>query len=435
VIVVITAALLAGGAYVRGARSNGAPPVAGVARGLEPAAGPAMLTTDEAIAFWRDRYERDPRDFISLTHLGEAFLRKGRESGDGGYASRAEAALRAALDLQPTDQRALSALSAALLAQHDFTGALELAQHVYATDPGSLQALATIGDAQIELGNYDAARAAYAELLERAPGPAVYARQAYLDWLLGRPETALDLMQRAAGEAAARDQSGATVAWYHVRMGEFVFSLGRIEEAEQHFTTAGKHFSDYYLALAGIARVRAAQGRLAEAIALYEQVITIAPQPGFLAALGDVYAVSDQPDAARRQYETLDALGQLAASNATGNRQLALIYANHNRKLAEALDLAQRELAQRPDIYSYDALAWALYKNGRYDDAADAIGPAMALGTRDAQLFYHAGMINAALGDEQHAAALLAEALSINPHFDQLQARVARATLERLRAR
>ena len=63
-----------------------------------------------------------------------------------------------------------------------------------------------------------------------------------------------------------------------------------------------------------------------------------------------------------------------------------------------------------------------------------AILQAMSLGTRDAMLYYHAGMIYTALGDDLQAQAMLAEALSINPQFDPLQSRVARETLETIGA-
>jgi tetratricopeptide (TPR) repeat protein len=113
---------------------------------------------------------------------------------------------------------------------------------------------------------------------------------------------------------------------------------------------------------------------------------------------------------------------------------LVLFYANHDLKLTEALELAEKEIAVRQDIYGYDAWAWALYKNGQYAKAAEAAEQALQLGTRDALLYYHAGMIYQGLGDAEHAQALLAEALLINPYFDLMQTRLAQAALDQLRA-
>ena len=66
-------------------------------------------------------------------------------------------------------------------------------------------------------------------------------------------------------------------------------------------------------------------------------------------------------------------------------------------------DKAREEIAARQDIYGWDLLAWALHQNGRDGEAAPAMARALALGTRDAMLFYHAGMIERALGDRDAA--------------------------------
>ena len=54
---------------------------------------------------------------------------------------------------------------------------------------------------------------------------------------------------------------------------------------------------------------------------------------------------------------------------------------------------------------------------------------ALAFGTRDAKLLYHAGMIALALGDQAKARSLLVEALDLDPSFDPLAASRARAVL------
>jgi Tfp pilus assembly protein PilF len=87
-------------------------------------------------------------------------------------------------------------------------------------------------------------------------------------------------------------------------------------------------------------------------------------------------------------------------------------------------------LKNRKDIYGYDAAAWAYYKNGTYQQAQTMIEEALSLGTQDARLFYHAGMIAHALHNDQQAATYLERALSINPHFSVLFAEQAQLTLQ-----
>ncbi len=95
--------------------------------------------------------------------------------------------------------------------------------------------------------------------------------------------------------------------------------------------------------------------------------------------------------------------------------------------------LAEREIEARRDVYGYDALAWALLANDRPAEADEAMTTALAFGTRDAKLLYHAGMIAAALHDDDRARGLLADALDLDDSFDPAAAARARATLETLR--
>ena len=55
---------------------------------------------------------------------------------------------------------------------------------------------------------------------------------------------------------------------------------------------------------------------------------------------------------------------------------------------------------------------------------------ALRLGTQDARLFYHAGKIARAAGDRTIATDFLRRAITLNPHFDLRQAKIAREALE-----
>ena len=69
------------------------------------------------------------------------------------------------------------------------------------------------------------------------------------------------------------------------------------------------------------------------------------------------------------------------------NRNLALVFADQDRNLPRALELAQAELDVRGDVYTYDTLAWVLYKNGRVEEAERASARALAFGTPEPSFF------------------------------------------------
>ena len=112
-----------------------------------------------------------------------------------------------------------------------------------------------------------------------------------------------------------------------------------------------------------------------------------------------------------------------------------MFYANHDIKTTEACEATKKEFETRRDIYGADAVAWSCFKAGRLDEARTAIKEALRLGTKDAQLFYHAGMIEKASGNANEAKRLLEASLKLNPSFDLLQAEIARNALRELKAK
>ena len=386
-----------------------------------------------AIMTFQDRLKQNPQDGVTYALLANQYVRQARETGDVSGYQRAEEALQESLRLIPKYSSARTSLAAVYYSQHEFTKALALAQKEYDGNPKNIQALGIVADTQLSLGNYQEAESIYLQLSDIGATPPVLARMAALEELKGNPEEGLILMRRAAGDAL---QSGGTqegVAWYILRVADMYFNMGQYKQANGYYEAALRIFDQYHLALAGLGRVNAAQGNYDEAIAYYQRAINIIPQPDYLAALGDLYLLTDQPDLAQVQYKTVEYIGKLASLNKqVYNRQLANFYSDHDRNLDEALQLALAELESRQDIFGYDAAAWAYYKNGNYQGAQTMMEHAMALGTRDARLYYHAGMIALALGNKAEAQQLLDEALTINPYFSILQAEDARDALKTL---
>lgn len=395
---------------------------------------PGSATMEASVAFWQNRIANDSEDYIAYNHLGAALINQARATGDIGTYERAESAFRQALVLHPHDLAANSYLATVLFIKHDFTQALDVAGQVYDQDRAATQALAIIGDARLETGDYAGAAHAYQDLQAAGESPATWSRIAHLQELNGQPQDALKWMLRAADESQTHPSTRENAAWYQVQVGDLYFNRGDVEKAAQRYSTALGIFDNYYLGLARLAQARAAQGRVDEAIQLYQHAIAIIPNPDFIANLGDLYAQQNKLADAKKQYDTVEFIGKLAAINKIiYNRQLVLFYANHDLMPQQALALAAAELQIRQDIYGYDAYAWALYKNGRYADALAAVQQALSLGTRDAKLYYHAGMIYKGLGQTAPAREFLTRALSLNPHFDLLQASRAVRALQELK--
>jgi tetratricopeptide (TPR) repeat protein len=240
-------------------------------------------------------------------------------------------------------------------------------------------------------------------------------------------------MKSAIAAALQANVPQENLAWLYFELGERYFQTGDLSNAELSYQSGVNADSNHYRSLAGLAKVRAAQGKLEESIQFYQRSIAIIPFPVYVAELGDVYERAGREKEAQQQYDLVEYIGHLSKLNQVlANRELALFYADRRIKLPEALELARKELEVRHDIYTWDALSWVLYRNGRLQEAAEAMSNALALHTDDPLLLFHAGMINHSLGKDSAARDFLGRALNANPTFNVLQALVASRTLEEL---
>jgi len=382
---------------------------------------------DRAIGAAQRSLQRNPYDATAYYRLGDAYIQKARETADVAYFVRARDALRKSLALAPQHGGATRHLAYVLYSVHEFAETAVLATKAIELDPGDGHAYGILGDAMLEVGDYGRAEAAYRRMLERETDLYAWSRLAGLKSVRGDPASAIETLTRAIDEGKAHQRPRESVAWAQWQVAVEHFALGDLKAAEARYRESLATFPNYHRALAGLAQVRAAQTRYAEAVDLYQKAIAVVPLPDYAAALGDLYVKMGRLDAARRHYDLVEYIGRLSALNRTlYNRELAYFYADHDRQLDRALELARRELDVRRDIYAYDVLAWALYKNGRLAEAREAIDQAMKLGTRDARLFFHAGMIHLGLGATDAGRAYLGRAIATNPYFHVLQADLAR---------
>jgi tetratricopeptide (TPR) repeat protein len=297
--------------------------------------------------------------------------------------------------------------------------------------PGDVQSWGTLGDALLEMGQYDGARDAFAKMLELKPGLTSYNRMGFYRFIQGDPEGGIAMMKDAVKAAAKYLENK---AWCLVELGNMYFKTGRWAEAEAAYSEAIATFPSSHAAHAALGGVLAAQGKLPQAIESYKRAQSITPMVQYAGTLHDLYVMTGNKAEAQKQADMVDVVSKLEeAANQKANRTLALIYANQDRSLTRALELAQADFEIRQDIYTYDALAWTLYKNKRYAEAARASKEALKTGAPEALFHYHAGMIAHALGDNGTAREQIGKALTLNAGFDIRQAAVARRTLQEMK--
>ena len=414
----VVAALIAGSALLRKDPIPDAAAVPLPDPQVMLANGHGYRSLEEVAATWRARVRQNPDDYLSRTRLGRTLLALARETGDLSLYGRAEAHLRTASAAAANDVSAATGLAASLSAQHEFTDALDRLREIRAEWPDDPSIQAAIADAHIDLGQYQTAFAAIDDLARAFPGTAAtLSRQARVAALTGHDDQAVELSAQALVVTAniGVRPSDAASSWF--QMAFFQHQAGSVDLAEQSLRSGlsidPRHLPSREL----LGKVLVAQGRLDRAADLYEDILEVTPAADLHGLLAEVYEAQGRDEDATEQ----NRLGTQVADQQVGRfpaerRHLASFFADTDPE--RFLELMEQDVATRRDVYGLDLLAWAQFLNGDEDAALETSRDAMRLGTEDAPMLFHAGMIELAAGDESTGRGLLERALAVNPGFD-----------------
>jgi tetratricopeptide (TPR) repeat protein len=426
-VAVAAAAMLFGG-LLNGSKAGGRiEPVTPEAAAGRLVAGFSAGDTAAYAAQLEGRVAADPGDVQSLVLLGLAYQQRARETGDPSFYPRSGAALSRAARLDPKNALAATGLAALAASRHRFEEARRLAERAARLAPASVGPLGVLGDALVEIGRYRKAFAAFDRMATLKPSLASYSRVSYARELLGDPRGAIAAMRLAVEAGAGTVEPR---AWALVQLGNLYFDTGRLASAARAYREGLAHFPGYVHAEAALGKVAAARGRYPEAIRRYRRTVERLPLPQYEGALGDVLRAVGREREAQDAFDAVDAIQRLLEANGVRTElETALFDLDHGRRPADALARARLAYAERKSIEAEDVLAWAVYVNGRCEEARAHSARALRLGTRDALKLFHRGMIERCLGHRRAARSLLRGALAINPHFSLLYAPVAAKAL------
>jgi tetratricopeptide (TPR) repeat protein len=228
-----------------------------------------------------------------------------------------------------------------------------------------------------------------------------------------------NLYLQAEDELTAKEMR--PYAWLELQRGMLDLTQGRYEEAGAHYARSRRAYSGHWQVDEQLAELLAAQGRFDDAVALYEDLVARVSKPELRQTLGELYEFMGKSDEAQPWYE--EALASYLESAKRGDvhyyHHLTDFYADVREDGAEAVKWARKDLALRANFSTQAALAWALYRNGEFTEALDAMNQALSSGARDAEIFLEAGMIHRAVGMERAGREYFLAAAEINPkHMD-----------------
>ena len=362
--------------------------------------------SDKEISQLQQRIREGRNVELWLDRLGWAFVAKARESFDPGFYKLAEQCALCIEKCNPQSQEAMLLRAHVLQNLHRFKEAETLAR-LLVQQRGLSFDYGLLGDALMEQGKLGDAVEAYQRMMNLKPDLRAYARAAHMRWLKGDLEGAIEAMQLAVSAASLIDAESA--AWVNTRLAFYEFQAGRVNEAEERCAFALSVQSDYAPTLFLKGKMLLAQNRLGEAVDALRNAVKLAPLPEYQWTLAEALRVAGKEKAAS------DVEAQLCQRSASNDpRTLAIYLATRHESPETALRLARADFDSRSDVFSYDALAWSLAAAGNLAEAQSEMQRALAEGTQDARLFFHAGIIASQAGHSADAERWLRKASDLS---------------------
>ena len=359
------------------------------------------------------RVEGTPNDYVSWATLGFAYVEQSRITADPSLYINADEALARSLEINDIDNfTAYTGLAAVAAARHDFANAERYALTGLEINSASASLYGILSDAQIQLGKYDEGFESVQRMVDLSPDTASLSRVSYTHELTGDVAEAEAVMRRALDDAPTNNDRAFTL--FH--LGELALGEGDPDTALGFYLQALELAPDNVAALSGKAHALGVTGQVLTSIDTYDLLVEKAPLADFLIEYGNFLEVHGMTAQAGVLYER--ARATIAVDTANGVRTdpgIIFFEADHGDSNT-ALLLAQKGLEEGPFFEMYEALAWALYMNGRYGEALDAVKQAQEIGIRDAQLYVRSALIYEALGDHENALSDLRVARDIDQY-------------------
>jgi tetratricopeptide (TPR) repeat protein len=359
---------------------------------------------DLAIKAYEQVLKLQARPLAADVALGRIYLAAGDASKAITYAQQA-------LAIQPNLPEAQSILIRAEIVSGDLARAKQDLESLQKRFPNTVGVEKLSAMVQLASKQPDAARASYVRALRASPGD--------LELLAGLVQ--VDLATGHAKDAVVRvddylKQAKPTVGLL-ILAARANAAAGKLDQVETHLRKAIEVDPDRLKAYVLLGSLYARQNRLEEAKSSFRDVLSRNPKSiGAATMIGMLLEAQRKIPEAEKQYEDVLAIDGHAAVAANN---LAWIYVAGNRKLDEALQLAQAAQQQLPDEPNVnDTLGWIYYQKKMGTQAIAHLESSVQKAPNDPAHHFHLGMAYVQTGAWDKARESLKRAFALKPDFE-----------------
>jgi len=384
----------------------------------------SLANAQKEVAFWSAKLLATPNQYPYLQKIAAANTQLFSITGNIEYLKEAETNLLQANKKTNYDNASyLRSLARNYVSQHRFKEALEILLKAEKKGENLQSTEFQLIDVYLELGNIKKAEE-YLSNVKNFESFEYLIRISKFSDALGNLDSAISYLEKAL-KKIENSNKPELLEWTHTNLGDYYGHAGRLQDSYQSYLKALEINSNNSYAKKGIAWIVFSHeknpAKSLEILAAIEQE-TMAPDLHLLKAeIAEYSGNFAEKEQHIKQYFIAVNNEKYGAMYAKYN---VLLLAENKSTIKEAIEIAKREVKERPTAQSYDLLAWSYFKNGDVKKALSIIEKQVIPNTFEPELLFHAVQILKASKRNKEANLLLADlkesSFELGPNIAQM---------------
>ncbi|HEX4958496.1 MAG TPA: tetratricopeptide repeat protein [Lacibacter sp.] len=377
---------------------------------LQVAPNQKLESIETEISFWSGKLEVVKDDIASQVKLGSLYSKRFQYTGKISDVHKSDSFYRVAHSLQKLfGSGTYRSLAANCVTQHKFREASLYLDSAFEKGDDKYITLLQQFDVAAELGDYLRASTIMQQFKYKNTFE-YYIRQSKLMDHKGEADASLAAMEKAMAKALD-SKNEELILWAKSNLADMYGHQNRIQESYALYKEVLKKDKHYYHALKGIAWIAYSHDKnTALAKQILQHLQTLHPVPDYDFMLAEIAAF--ESNTAQKELHTQRFLKAVShpAYGDMYNKYVFSIMSDELNNYSAALQIATTEVNNRPTPQSYDLLAWAYYKNNRFQEAATVADTYIAAQNHEPDALFHLGVIYLRAGKKELAKKYLTEA-------------------------
>lgn len=382
-----------------------------------------LENTKKDIDFWQKKYDNNPNQYTYLIKLSSLYSQLFEITGHIKNLYTAEKLLLEC-NLRVKGQKASIHRSIArnYISQHRFKETLTHLEKALILGENKLDTQKMLFDVYMELGSYDKAKNQLT-IIQNFNDFDYLIRLAKWNDYIGKLDDAIKLMEKAM-VLADNSKNQELKEWIYSNLADFYGHAGRIEDSYTYYLKTLDLDKNNMYALKGIAWIAFSNDRNTnKSLEIINFIENHHLVPDLYLLKSDIY---DYENNTLKSKEAIKKYLELIGKNNYGdmyNAYNVFLYNEVLDKKNEALELAKKEISNRPTPKSYDLLAWTYYNLGDFNKAFEIANAYTINKSHEPTILFHNELIlkanNKLTSENSNKGELLESIYELGPNLER----------------